>query len=236
MSGFLILMLIYGKKNKQKVNEIVEDFIFIPLALSFAFIMWFICLMLAGIDSGDQIGCIIYGIAFPAALVAWSIIVRRKPNQENTTEEAVPENSTNTLDPAHIYAIQDQLDSLIEKPSKETSTQGASVNDPSTETPEAAHTEHAWEETLPSSTTPHEDDKEALSRQLSEEQQRYLSLKEELAKIPVERVKQWYHNGTLTETQFRTIVRKYNTIVREMKDIKDRLALLESLHNGAFDE
>ncbi len=239
MSGFLILLLIYGKKNKQKAKELASDFILIPLSISFAFIMWFMCLvfLFGGISGNDAIGCIIYGIAFPAALVIWAIIVRRKPTQENTTEETVTEDSTNTLDPAHIHTIQDQLDSLMTTPSGEETEQNAPSTEPHIETHEVEIAEQSEEETRPVDTaTPSEDDEEALARQLSAEVKRYMYLKEELSKIPVERVKQWHSEGTITEEQYRTIVRKYNSIVREMKDIKDRLALLKSIYNGEFDE
>lgn len=233
MSGFLILMLIYGKKNKQKVNKIVEDFFFIPLALSFAFIMWFICLMLAGIDSGDQIGCIIYGITFPAALVVWAIIVRRKPRKDCADEEDEQENKTDTesTDADRIHTLQNHLDSLMTTPSQKEPQQ----NDP---IPEVEQTEQTEEESDVHTDIdePSETDRDAISSQLQEEQHKYLALKEKIDKIPVERVKQWYNDGTITEEQYRTIVRKYNSIVREMKDIKDRLSLLKSLHDGEFDE
>lgn len=70
-----------------------------------------------------------------------------------------------------------------------------------------------------------------IASTLIKDQNRYIYLKEELEKIPVDKVKKWRNEGSLTEEQYKVIVRKYNAIYREMKDTKERIDILKSLYS-----
>ena len=72
------------------------------------------------------------------------------------------------------------------------------------------------DDTLQSKTTPSDEN-------------RLAELEAELKKIPVAKVKQWYADGKLTEEQYKSIAKKYNNLRREINDIKERTALLQSL-------
>lgn len=71
----------------------------------------------------------------------------------------------------------------------------------------------------------------------SSDEARLAELRAELRKIPVQKVKQWYAEGKLTDEQYRTVAKKYNTIRKEMTEIQKRLdpahnILPESQNNG----
>ena len=50
-----------------------------------------------------------------------------------------------------------------------------------------------------------------------------------LQKIPASKVKQWYADGKITEEQYRSIARKYNSLRKEMKEIQERIELLQEI-------
>lgn len=66
---------------------------------------------------------------------------------------------------------------------------------------------------------------------------RLAELRTELQKIPVQKVKQWYAEGKLTEEQYRIVAKKYSAIRKEMAEIQERLdrmynILPEGQNNG----
>ncbi len=58
----------------------------------------------------------------------------------------------------------------------------------------------------------------------SADKSRLAELRAEIQKIPVQKVKQWYDEGKLTEEQYRIVAKKYNVIRKEMIEIQERLA------------
>ncbi len=63
----------------------------------------------------------------------------------------------------------------------------------------------------------------------SADETRLAEIEAELKKIPVAKVKQWYADGKLSEEQYKSIARKYNTLKKERADILERMELLRNI-------
>lgn len=59
------------------------------------------------------------------------------------------------------------------------------------------------------------------------DKKRLEELRTELKKIPVSKVKQWHSEGKLTDEQYRTVAKKYNSMKKEFFEIQARLAQSE---------
>lgn len=85
ISGKLILRLVYGKKQAEKI---FEEFGCIIFPLSLANIFWLLSLLFiaTGITGKDTILCIIMAIGYPVAIAIWTIIARKMQNSKPTTD------------------------------------------------------------------------------------------------------------------------------------------------------
>ncbi len=72
-------------------------------------------------------------------------------------------------------------------------------------------------------------EKALLLESIKQDRARYLELKEELKKFPVQKIKQWYAEGKLTEEQYKASARKYNAIRKEMNEIKERVEQINTV-------
>ena len=68
-----------------------------------------------------------------------------------------------------------------------------------------------------------------IDTDISSDEARLSELNEELKKIPVAKVKKWHEEGKLTDEQYKSIARKYNTMLKERDEIQERMELIKSL-------
>ena len=76
------------------------------------------------------------------------------------------------------------------------------------------------------------DSQNLLSPTLQADEARIAEIRTELQKIPVQKVKQWYAEGRLTEEQYHAVAKKYNALRKEKKEIEERIELLQAIDNG----
>ena len=68
-----------------------------------------------------------------------------------------------------------------------------------------------------------------IDTDISADEARLSELNEELKKIPVAKVKKWHEEGKLTDEQYKSIARKYNTMLKERDEIQERMELLKNI-------
>lgn len=72
--------------------------------------------------------------------------------------------------------------------------------------------------------------------QMRRDYNRYTYLRDEVNKIPLEDVKQWYEDGKITDVQYDEILSAYNSLKNEMEEIRQRVRVINQARSHKSEE